>query len=304
MADLSKIVSEKLSRLNSVPDEFVSVIDKHQKKVFAELTKLLDELERKDGVILVTQKNIAQVERIITQLREVFFDKEYIKALTDFASEFDTQAKITDAMYKAGFDEVPDEKIFSQIMRVSKRNALELFGENAIDQEFFEPLRRALTTAVTTGASFKDTITTIRDLTLGNDQTEGLLQSHSKTYARTSFSVADRAYTMTVASSYEIEFYKYSGSAIETTRPFCETRHNKFYHKKEVESWGELEPWAGWMKGTNSSTIFQNLGGWNCRHSLIPVSVFSVPKADVLRAISKGYYSPDQKTREKLGIAA
>lgn len=299
---LDEIIQEKLDRLETVPDAFTSSIDKHQGKVYRELLGLLEGLDREAGNIVISEANIARIEQIINGLKDVFFDKDYLAAVKTFAGEFDTQAKITKQLFAVGFDEIPNDKLFQEILRVTKRNAVSLFNDQAISQEYFEPLRISLTTSITSGASYKDTVESIRALTLGNSTAEGLVQSHAKTIARTSFSISDRAYTTQISQAYNIEFYKYSGSTIETTRPFCDSRHNKFYHKKEVEAWGDLDPWAGWMKGTNSSTIFTNLGGWNCRHSLIPVSVFAVPKKDILRAIDKGFFKPDDKMIERLGL--
>jgi hypothetical protein len=56
------------------------------------------------------------------------------------------------------------------------------------------------------------------------------------------------------------------------------------------------------MPDTNSETIKINLGGYNCQHSILPVSVFSVPKEDYLRAVDKGYHRPTPTEREYFGI--
>lgn len=298
------LVKQKLKRLDEIPDNFVTKVDRHQRDVYNEILKLLDTFDREGGKIVLSEANIAKVEQIINRVKETFFSREYISALSDFAGEFDVQAEINDDLIKAGFNKVPNDQIFKAVLDVSKRNAIELFGESQIEGIFFQPLRDQLLTSVTNGATFADTIDSIRLITVGDQTTDGLIQSHAKTYARTSFAVADRNYTTTISQSFSIEFYRYSGSEIGSTRPFCESRHDKFYHKKEIESWGKLESWSGRMKGTNPQTIFTNLGGWNCRHSLVPVSVFAVPKDVVKRVISKGLYKPDEAVKKWLGMAA
>jgi hypothetical protein len=69
-----------------------------------------------------------------------------------------------------------------------------------------------------------------------------------------------------------------------------------YFHRNEVAGWGRGEgvgecgfPWAGMFKGTNEATIFVYVGGYNCQHSLLPVSEAIVPPEDVARAKSKGY---------------
>lgn len=299
---INQLIKLKLERLDSVPDHLVTFLDKHQKRVFSEAIRLLDSLERDGNKIVLSEKNIAKVTQINNKLKEVFFNDKYRDALVKFAGEFDKQADITNDLMQAGFEDVPNDKVFKAVLDATKRNAIELFSEAVVDQEFFRPLREQLLNSITNQATFADAVDSLRLITLGDDKADGLIQSHAKTYARTSFSVADRNYTTTISQSFGVEFYKYSGSEIETTRPFCESRHDKYFHKKQIEEWGELEPWSGWMKGTNSQTIFTNLGGWNCRHSLIPVSVFAVPKDVVRTSISKGYYSPDKAVKKWLGM--
>lgn len=69
---------------------------------------------------------------------------------------------------------------------------------------------------------------------------------------------------------------------MDTTRPFCKARAGKFFHRSEVEAWASMD-WAGKMAGTDARTIFVTRGGYNCQHSLLPVSKFAVPAADRAR---------------------
>jgi hypothetical protein len=55
-------------------------------------------------------------------------------------------------------------------------------------------------------------------------------------------------------------------------------------------------------RATDSTTIFAYRGGYNCQHSILPVSEAAVPKEVLKEAIAKGFYSPSLKTRKLLGI--
>lgn len=79
-------------------------------------------------------------------------------------------------------------------------------------------------------------------------------------------------YQMEVSKDLNVEYFYYAGTRIKTSRSFCVERYGKVYTKKEVESWADLT-WNGKiMPGTNKNTIFTYRGGWNCRHTLRPVS--------------------------------
>jgi hypothetical protein len=56
------------------------------------------------------------------------------------------------------------------------------------------------------------------------------------------------------------------------------------------------------MPNTNEDTIFVNAGGYNCQHSILPISTFAVPKEVGLSAFEKGYFEPTRTEKEYFGI--
>ncbi len=60
--------------------------------------------------------------------------------------------------------------------------------------------------------------------------------------------------------------------------------------------------WAGMYKGTNADNIMTWLGGYNCKHSIIPVSLAIVPMSVIQRAIDAGYFKPTKAEQELLGL--
>lgn len=302
MPTLNELIDKKLDNLHRYPDQFESVVDRQQKKLLSELNSLVKDLDIDGGNIVVSQQNIARINAIIEGAKDVFFDASYVDALKDFASGFEAQAAVTRELIELGIGEIPANDLFQQVLSASRLNAVELFSESVLETVYFEPLRQQLLTSITTGASFSDTMKALQNITVGDGTADGLLHTYAKTYSRTTYAQADATYTTTISREMGVEWYKYAGSVIESSREFCDTRHNKYYHVLEVESWGTLGNWSGKIKGTNSSTIFANRGGWNCRHSLVPYSVSRVPKEQVQKAISRGYYKPTAAEKTALGL--
>lgn len=86
-------------------------------------------------------------------------------------------------------------------------------------------------------------------------------------------------------------FYYYQGSCIDTTRPFCRALSGKAWHRQELAEFalaGMNKPWKGMRKGTNPTTILLFVGGYGCRHILVPISKRDVPTIDLERMRSKG----------------
>jgi hypothetical protein len=100
---------------------------------------------------------------------------------------------------------------------------------------------------------------------------EGLSTRAVSTYASDALYQFSRSYTLNVSESVGARYYYYMGSRIKTTRAFCSSRLGRAYAKREVEGWADLK-WAGRIPGTTAQSIFWYVGGYNCRHRLLPVS--------------------------------
>ena len=155
--------------------------------------------------------------------------------------------------------------------------------------EFLEPIRVQLETSVTTSQTMKGAIQGMNDFVLGTEKFEGALTRYTKQIAFDAFAFADRKYTQTVSEDLGLVWRLYSGGLISDTRVFCQQRNGKIFHIKEVEKWGTVPAeWQGRVNTTNPSNIFTFLGGWNCRHSIMPVGETQVPPSVLERNKSLG----------------
>jgi hypothetical protein len=137
--------------------------------------------------------------------------------------------------------------------------------------------------------------------------------SYSRQVALDTFSIADASVVATYSNEYEFEWFQYVGGTMKTTRPFCLERDGNYYHRKEIEAWGDGKKttglalpsageWGGRIDGTSASTIFSYRGGFGCRHLIMPVSVFSVSREVIVRNIEQGFYEPTETVREEFSL--
>lgn len=240
------------------------------------------------------------MEEILTELREVLNRSEYVEAVRGFAGQFDAQAALNNDMFLATFDSFVAKDLFTAVLQNGKAATVEaLLGNTGIDNALLTPVRAALNQAVTSGAGVKETIKALRDVIEGSEERLGTLQRHASQIASDAFSMTDRQYTEVISADLGVEFFRYTGGLVVDTRDFCTSRNNKFYHRKEVEKWaskaGTPKPsgtWQGKMPHTTSKSVSIQLGGFNCRHSLIPQSAARVPKNVLKRNELSGNYTP------------
>ncbi len=314
MATLLELITQKTDRYDSVPLAYEDGVIIAQRKIFGDVIELISQLETSAGSILVTTENLAIVDQIAIQLREVLNRSEYIEATRSFIKEFDGQAAINQEIFSRRFADFSESEFVAGVTASSKRSSTQRLIGAPLDPEFIEPIRQLLDDAVSTGAGIGETVLNIRTIVEGNEEVLGRLHRYSKQISSDLFSTYDSSYTNATADDLELEFYQYTGGLLTDSREFCIPRNGKFFHKAEVSWWvtgqstgaaGNPTPnkeWQGKTRGTNKDTIFIWRGGHNCKHALLPVSAAAVPKDVLQRNIANGNFSPTPREAELLNL--
>lgn len=303
----------KVRRLTTVPDDFLSKIPASESQVYDKVVELLSRLQIKDGKYVISTANLEIAANISQALREALLSSSYVEAVAEFASEFDQQAAVSNKLFASTFPGFKPSEVAVNLVQIAKRDAIDLLLNRESDSAFVSPLAETITQAVVNGSGYGETLKSIRTFIEGNDKIDGALLRYSKQQAHDTFAVADRSYTSLVSEQLDAEWFFYSGDVIATSRAFCEERHNQYFYYKEIELWGAGKrtegmslpqggTWNGRVPETNSATIYSYAGGINCGHSIIPVSIFSVPLTVIKRNISAGLYEPTAKEAELLEL--
>jgi hypothetical protein len=288
MSKLDGLIREKIQQLESSSTEFNSSVIRAQVQVLNEVLQELDGFELdSQGRLKASQGNALKLTAITDRLKRALVGSEYLKAVAKFVGDFEKTAAINDEIARQIKKDFEPSTFQRQILKFRQAEAVsQLFGD-ALTSRVAQAVNNAVINAMSTNDSLTNLRQQIRTVLI--EQGDGALVQYTKTYANTAQSVAERAYSSGVAIEIGAEWFRYAGGEIDTTRLFCEERAGKVFHKKEIESWAD-EQWQGQIEGTNRNNIFTLLGGWNCRHTLIPIPFEQVPAKDVSRAIEKGYY--------------
>jgi hypothetical protein len=302
MASFDSLVKKKVALFESVPEELQTAALKTQKEIWQRISPLLDEMDvDASGNITQTENNINRIAIIAEELKNVLAGSEYKEAVKSFLSSIDEGVQLTDSIartFEASFEPTEIQK---KLLSISKQNAINAFFGSGLDQRFTQPFMEQLTANIAARAPLREAVNALKPLVLGSDNSDGKLLANIKTTASTAQAVADRSYSAAVNDQLGIEWFEYLGGEIPTTRPFCEHREGKIFHKKEIEQWGDGKnsagindikdgSWSGRIDGTDSKSIFTFVGGWNCRHYLVPVPDNKVPDTVKARAKAEGYY--------------
>jgi len=117
------------------------------------------------------------------------------------------------------------------------------------------------------GTPFGDTVEQVRQLLIGGTDKRGRSLAHyAATIAQTRYMSIFATATRQLAARAGVERYRYDGTLVRDSRPWCRQHVGKILTMEEIESWLDKD-WEGKAPGDP----FVMRGGWNCRHYWTPI---------------------------------
>lgn len=320
MPTAAEITRAKLEAIENVPANWAKSIEAYQPRLLNRLSKLLNELDTVDGQLVKSAANLTRISTIISELRDYLTSGEYVKIVEAFNNEFTAQQAVTASYFGQVLEVEPIVTTFNaQLYQLNRAAALEgVLSNSALDSMLLNDVRSTLIEAVGSNARFGNTYDALQDLVIGNAEKEGQLLRYSRQIVSDTFATTDRAYTQLISEEYQFQWFRWLGGKMKTTRCLCLNLNGRYLSKGELEKIGAFElsiipelascrtgnGWAGAMPNTNSQTIFVTAGGYNCQHSILPVSTFGVPKEDIVRAVKNGTFKPTPSESEYFNLGS
>lgn len=232
-------------------------------KILDKILNRLNEYQVK-GSFKFDIDNLDNVYKVDEIIEEVLKEEGYYDNLKEYKKVFDDNLKEVIAQYKSfGAVSTPDLKAFNNL---AFENFYQNLAVNVTDSNIKQPVKDALLQYIAGGGRYKDFKDTVKEI-LTAKKIEGNIDTIAREYA---FQYR-RQQGQILSTKLNVKYFLYFGTEIETTRCFCQQRIDNIYTKETIESWVDLK-WSGKIKGTNKTNIFQNAGGYLCRHDFLPVS--------------------------------
>jgi len=247
---LPKVFSELSNKVIDITNQ-LSLDPKDRVKTLREMIKLKQEIA--DTIVNnpTYQNEVAKITDGFNELADL--SNEYIGLILD--SPFVPKKALYEALLAANID-------------VTTSN---LLGAGIRDN-FGNAITEVLKANVSGVGSRTELQKTLAKFIKGTPEELPFLQRYIKQATNDAVMGFNREYIQTISDDLGFNYYRYQGTVIEDSRPFCKARTGRVYTKEEVQKWASLGNWDGRMAGTNSVTIFTNAGGYNCRHTIFPIT--------------------------------
>lgn len=299
MAELNDIIQT----LDKAADAFDHIATAEQEKLYEDILLLAKQLDTDThGKVKQSIANLKRLTQIRAKLASLAKDKDWTAGIAEFSKYFGLLQKQQNAYFSQHFPEHTLTETAKQkhnlMKQMAVQNTVEALMGDGLKANVTDKLNDILLRAVTGGAKFKDLQEELRVHLLGADGGHGALARYANTYAVTALSQFTGQNNKLLTDDLDTEWFMYTGSNIETTRPFCEACSKKKYiHRSEIPEllkghihivggddidvpiYAKTGLPYGMIAGTTPENFQINCGGWNCRHQLVPVADAVVPQS-------------------------
>lgn len=283
-----------INRINAIVEKAESrletAITKTQKQLFDKMQAYLSKLKLDtEGNIIQSQGNRKILQRAGNIFDKAIKDSGYYSALNDYSGAILTITDANEAYFATILDAFTIDAQYLKALQKGTIGTIEsLLANEGLEVQLKKPLLDILNQNINSGASLSDLTRQVQEFVKGTADIDGKLMRYSKQISRDTLFNYSSALQESISQNAGLIWYLYQGGIMGDSRDFCAARAGKYFTKAEVESWAS-QSWQGKRQGTTSSTIFIYRGGYNCLHSLIPVSEAIVPKSAIERAKELGY---------------
>lgn len=241
-------------------------------KVTDSATQLKLRIGRENPKSTEMAANLKKLSRLNSQLTTLLKESGYNQEVSDYLKYYEGSKKAINDYYTTIIANYKDsEELFKAIKQANIETTTESLLGAGINANYIDPVKTVLKNVVIGNGDYTTLKKSLKELIIGNDQIEPRLKAYSGQVANDAIRQFQRNYFNAVSEDLGLEHYFYRGTTIRDSREFCVLHHGHFYTKEEVQNWPS-RPWKGMVKGTNESTIFTYVGGYSCRHTIIPVS--------------------------------
>lgn len=273
---LKRIIREKISFLDAIPDEFINKTVRGAQSPLFDLvvSEFVDKLETEDGKILPSAKNFRLISAI-DKAWEQFQAKQGFDIINKHLSNFSKIVGNNTDYYKNILAEnkafITKAKNITSI--INRRLGINLdgsliksgyMGGILEDVSVRNQIKEFAIKSVANGTGFEGMKKELSEFIRGKDATYGVLQKYYRNIAYDTYKQIDGLNNKLFGEEFNLKYFVYDGTIIKSSRKFC---------RKHVGLIFTLAQAAEWVNDPDLTAAPLNydplvdMGGYACRHT-------------------------------------
>jgi hypothetical protein len=291
-----EIAKQITDTLEGAVADFNKSIPGIQSSIADEVENLIRNLDLKGNTVISNAANLRKIGAFKIKVKSIIKDSGYADSVADFMQSFDDVDDLLTQYFQEFSSKFNGSAQITELKAQSIENTLSSLTESGLYSQFIEPIQQQLQLNVTTGTNWQKMAKSVRTYIEGNSEQLGGLERYAKQITTGSINTFAGQYINIVSRDLGLNWFRYVGPIMDTSRPWCRACHKKQYlHRSEFpdllvgdfpefkEFDGVIYAKTGLPAGMDADTTVFNLnincGGRknNCNHQMLPVDESAVP---------------------------
>ena len=282
---------EKAREVSRLKEKFIeerkkvlaSGVSKVQKKILTDiLDRVIAKLETEGQNITNNNDNVALVSQVDKIFREAQADINKLMkgVVNDYSLLFNYNLKYYNEFNQALKKSVGNTVLKQMNLRVGLTNGGDIAPDGFLDgfikdRTVVMKVKQTVLSGVLNGTPITALTKSLNETIAGTETTEGILETHFRTYVYDTYSQYDSESGNAFAVQLALNYAVYEGGLVDASRPFCEERNGKAFTREEIQAFGtSKDKFGGYtnkkegqFQGKNKNYIPErDRGGYNCGH--------------------------------------
>lgn len=257
-------------------DTLMAGFDSIENAIFNAVNKKVATMDQEDGEIKFDPGNLLILNELVFIIANSIQNSRYPSNVKSYTSYFTTVKNYNLDIQNQlnGFSIEELDEIASTIEAQTINQIIVNLTGQGITSSFIDPLVQLIYKNIVSGTNIDQLKNAIETFIKSNEQRLGQFKRYVTQIARDALHQYDGAINARIATQFGMDAFRYVGSLIKDSRPQCVRWVGKgILLKKELSS--ELA-WAaangtGLIPGTTPDNFAIYRGGYNCRHTAIPI---------------------------------
>jgi hypothetical protein len=303
-----------IARLEKSVIDLQLAIPEVEQGMLNKLSNIIKEFNLKDGKLLNNVDNLRKLQGLQNSIQSLIITGQYRDKVKEFVSTYSEVEQLN----KDYFKEFNLKFTPKETLKIIRKSAVDRTVNGLIGQglavNISDRIHQMLIDNITSGGSYSSLTEQLNSQLKSSEVKDSILKRYTRTIATDSINQFNAQYHEAIAQDLNLNWGRYVGSNLTTTREFCERLSAKqWVHRSELPEVikGRIDGQqvdlskstglpAGMIPGTDVDNFKVRRGGYNCGHQF-----FWVPDAAVPPAIkAKVFPEPEKKKPVKKAPAS
>lgn len=278
--------------IQKILDKFFGVLPQIQKEILESVLNKTQQLELSGNQIRISAENLKRLAEVQSSLRNILLSDNYMKAVGGYAKAYNEVTKLQQSYFQTIEANYGGPALAKEMMKIAKENVVSQLTETGLMANVADPVKEVIRRAITSGSGYATLQEQLNDVLAGENG--GILERYTKQISTDAINQYSRQYSQLASADLGLEWFRYAGSNIKTSRPFClACTDRKYFHISEIPALlrgdfpefkqhdGKIYERTKLPQGMYPETDVANfptlLGGYNCGHQYRPIRDIRIP---------------------------